>query len=186
MRSARLEKQVWRYASLALFCGVPLLFFILIATNLKDTADARALEDRQRAQLSQIVARLASHPRRVLTLAEKASLYLDAKTVSLARAELQARTGKIVTAAGGRLSEAQFTGTSDQEANGTLAIQLALSIENKGLRDLLYDLEAGLPLMTVASLNVRKQTAEGADGGADGGPLQVEVTVHGYFKQAGP
>ena len=71
------------------------------------------------------------------------------------KAELQERAGRFIEASGGHLEEAQFTGSPELEADGTVAIQLSLTIDNKGLRDLLYAIETATPLFTATDLSAK-------------------------------
>ena len=182
--------RVWRYGSVLLFCGLPLLLLGLAVFDLIDASEARDDAARQQATLSQIVAQLARHRPRTPTPAETASLYLASTSASLARAELQDRAIKLVARTGGTLAEAQIVSTPEQENDGAVAIQLTLTIGNEGLRDLLYGVEAGLPLLDVTDLSVdwddqsnEAVTTDERPGGAR--MLHVELTVRGHWKRAG-
>ena len=178
-----MKAQLWRYGSLALFCGVPLLLVALIVSNLIEASQARGIADRQEAVLTQLVAQASKRGSRSLTPAEAASLYLASTSDSLARAELQERATKLVLQSGGRLAEAQFTGTPEQEADGTIAIQLSLDIDNKGLLDLLYAIETSVPLMTVSDLSARTNNGQSEERPGDAGLLHVDVTVEGHRRK---
>lgn len=181
--------QLWRIGALALFCGLPILLVSLGAANLLEASAARRLAAREDATVSQIVKQVARRRTRSMTPADTASLYLASRSASLARAELQAKLEAAVTAAGGRLVEAQFTGSGDAEAAGTIAIQLTLDIGNKGLLDLLYALETTLPLLQPTAL-VARSDAAGSDADVGPGPsgqaglLHVELTIDGFWRKA--
>lgn len=183
MISARTKSLAWRLGSIAFFCGLPLLLLVLVGSNLMQAADANDLAARQKATLTQIVTKLATRRSRDLTSEDKASLYLASPTPSLARAEIQARASKLVDAAGGHFAEAQVTGTPEQEADGTVAIQLALDIDNKGLLDLLYALEAGLPLLDVTDLSARTTNGQTDEQPIEHALMHVEMTVQGHFRK---
>lgn len=180
--------RAWRYAAILLFCGAPLILLGVSLNNIMATSEANASAARGQAILSQIVTQVARHRARALTEGDKASLYLASVSATLARAELQETMGKLVAAAGGRLQEAQFVGTPEQEADGTVAIQLTLDIGNKGLFDLLYATETGVPLLDVTDLGVSRGEAD-RDAGAPPMPgasdlLHVELTVLGHWRKA--
>ena len=186
------KPQLWRYGSLALFCGVPLVLLGLAIANLVEAWSAGDESAREQTTLSQIVAQAAppprphAHPRR-----HGPSLYLASASASLARAEIQEKATALVTQAGGHLAETQIVGTPEDEAAGLVAIQLTLSVDNNGLLDLLYRIETGLPLFQVSGLNVSRSDGQGGDAGSDDRPasegaaslLHVELTVTGRWRK---
>ena len=180
------RNQIWRYGSILLFCGVPLLLLGLAASNVIDASEANSEAERQQATLSQIVKQAARHRTRTPTANDTASLYLASASSSLARAELQDRATKLILQAGGAIIETQIVGSPEQETAGTIAVQLTLTIDNKGLRELLYETETGLPLLDVSDLAIDRD-----DGHADGEtlsaadrPLHVQMTVQGHWRKA--
>lgn len=178
--------RAWRYASIVVVCGLPILLGAVVVDNLIDASEADTMAAREQTTLSQIVTQVARHRDHGLTERDKASLYLSSTTATLARAEVQERATTLVARAGGHLEEAQFVGTPEQEADGQVAIQLILQIDNKGLFDLLYDTETGLPLLDVTDLTVSRGEAD-AEGGAmpatGDGPMRVELTVRGHWRK---
>lgn len=184
MMSVRAKSQAWRFGSIAFFCGLPLLLLGLFISNVLDATQAREQMARQTAIYSTIVAQLEKHRARAMTPVDTASLYLASASGSLARAEIQERATKLVADAGGRLAEVQLTATPEQEAEGTVAIQLSLDIDNKGLLDLLYTVETGLPLLDVSDLSVHKNSGQSEDATSDGGSLRVEMNVRGHWRKS--
>lgn len=178
------KARLWRYGSLGLFLGVPLLLLALAMSNLIEASQARAMAARQQGVLAQLVAQANRRGARSLTPAETASLFLASTSNSLARAELQERATKLVGQAGGRLKEAQFTATPEQEADGTVAIQLSLDVDNKGLLDLLYAVETSVPLLTVSDLSARTNDGQNEDRPSGNGLLHVDMTVQGHWRKA--
>lgn len=187
MTAAGLRKpQLWRYGALLLFCGGPLLLLGLGVQNLASAWATRDLTARQQSTLSQIVTQVARHRARGLAPSDTRSMFLKSPSASLARSEIQALTTRLAGTDGGHLIEAQFTSTPEQEAGGTVAIQLSLTIDNKGLFDLLWDVESRMPLLDVTDLSVRREgdLNEGDGGGiAAGGPLRVDLTIQGHWKK---
>lgn len=176
-----------RIGAVALLCGLPLLLAGLAVDNLVEAATARGLAARQEATAALIVKEVAKRQSRRLQPRDAAALFLDAGGASLARAELQERAGKLVEAAGGRVEEAQFTSTAEQEAAGTVAMEISFTIGNTGLRDLLYAVETATPLLDVVELS-EKPLASQADAQAgvtpgDARRLQVELTLDGFFRR---
>lgn len=177
--------QLWRYGALAFFCGLPLLLVALTISNIMEASAAREVAERQQTTLSQIIAQIAKHRTHAMTPEDTASLYLQSASASLARAEIQDKASRLVDGAGGHLVEAQFTSTPEQEEDGTVAVQLTLDIENKGLFNLLYAVETALPLLDATDLNAHKANSqnEGSGGMVASGPLRIELTVQGHFRK---
>lgn len=184
MMSPRNKQRAWRIGSIVFFIGLPLLLVSLIFSSLSAISDIGDRALREKGSLAQIVARLARHSSKDMSDEDKASLYLTSASGSLARAEIQERTTALVDRAGGRILETQPTGTAEEEADGNVAIQVTLDIDNKGLFDLLYSIESGLPLMTLSSLNVRKMDASGEGKTNDDAQLHIEMTVQGHFRKS--
>ena len=176
--------QLWRFGAVALFCGLPLLLVALVVGNLAEASASREVAARSDATAAQIVKEVAKRQAHRLQPQDTTALYLSAASPSLARAELQERAGRFVEAAGGHLEEAQFTSTPEQEADGTVAIQLSLSIGNAGLRDLLYAVETATPLLDATDLSAKPIGAQNAmNAGQAGGLLHVDLTVQGHFRK---
>lgn len=175
--------QLWRFGAVALFCGLPVLLVALAVGNLFEASAARALAARQEATASQIVREVAQRQAHRAKPVDTASLYLATSSPTLARAELQDRAGHLVEAAGGHLEEAQFTSTPEQEADGTVAIQLSLTIGNEGLRDLLYAIETATPLLEATDLSAKPNNAQSSEGLGQANLLHVDLTVQGHFRK---
>ena len=175
--------QLWRFGAVTLFIGLPMLLVALTIGSLAEASAARTLAARQDATAAQIVKEVARRQARRLQPQDTASLFLAAASPSLARAELQERAGRFVEAAGGHLEEAQFTSTPEQEADGTVAIQLSLTIDNSGLRDLLYAMETATPLLEATDLNAKPSGARDAIGVGQASLLHVDLTVQGHFRK---
>ncbi len=175
--------QLWRFGAVALFFGLPLLLVALTVGNLAEASASREVATKQGTTAAQIVKEVAKRQSRRLQPQDTSTLYLAAASPSLARAELQERAGRSVEAAGGHLEEAQFTSTPEQEAEGTVAIQLSLSIDNAGLRDLLYAIETATPLLDATDLSAKPIDAQNSSGTAGKAGLHVDLTVQGHFRK---
>ena len=182
------KSQLWRYGAILLFCGAPLLLLGLAVSNVIDASEAHGEAERQQATLSQIVTRVARHGTRTLTPTDTATLYLASPSGSLARAEIQDRATKLALRAGGAVVETQIIGTPEQEADGTIAVRMTLTIDNGGLRDLLYETETGLPLLEVSDLAIEREEArDNGQSGIEGPgerPLHVQMTLQGHWRKA--
>ncbi len=184
MVSDKTKAQAWRIGALAFFCGAPLLLVGVAISNLSDASQADDIAARKAATTATIVAQLEKHRARHVKPVDVASLYLASASTSLARAEIQKLTGKLVADAGGRVAEVQPVETPEQEADGVVAVEVGLDIDNKGLRDLLYEIEGGLPLLTVSDVNVQQVSSQADDAAATAGQLRVQMTLQGRWRKA--
>ena len=185
MTAPGVKVQLWRFSALALFYGGPLLLLGLSIANLAQASSARDIAARQQATLSRIEAQVAKHRFHGLSPRDAALLYLASTSASLARSEIQDVATRLVDAAGGRLAEVQFTSTPEQEADGTVALQLSLEIENKGLFQLLWTTESQLPLLEVTDMSARSNNNQGDTGPSNAGLLHVDLTIQGHFVRKG-
>ena len=184
MVSSQTKTQAWRIGALALFLGLPLILAGLAIENLAEASQSDDLAQHKAATTAAIVAQVEKHRARHGKPVDTASLYLASASGSLARADLQALAIRLVSEAGGRIDETQLVETPEQDEDGTVAIQVSLDIDNKGLRDLLYAVESGLPLLSVSDLSVEQASAQGDDGAAVPGQLKVQMTMQGHWRKA--
>ena len=185
--------RLWRCGAVASFCGLPLLLAALAVGNLIEASTSRELAARQDATAALIVKEVAKRQTRNPQPQDAAAFFLPVASASLARAALQERAGHFVEVAGGRLEEAQFTSTAEQEAEGIVAIQLSFTIGNEGLRDLLYAIETATPLLEIVELSAKPadglpaasqgQVQQGQAQQGQAHRLHVELMVEGYFKK---
>ena len=175
--------QLWRFGAVALFFGLPLILAALAIGSVTEAVASREVAAKQDATAAQIVKEVAKRQAHRLQPQDMTALYLTKASPSLARAELQERAGRFVEAAGGHLEEAQFTSTPEQEADGTVEIQLSLTIDNAGLRDLLYAIETATPLLDATDLSAKPISAQNAMGAGQAALLHVDLTVEGHFRK---
>lgn len=175
--------QIWRLGAVALFCGLPMLLVASAIGNIAETSASREVAAKLNATAAQIVKEVAKRQLHRLQPQDMTALYLTQISPSLARAELQERVGHFVEAAGGHLEEAQFTSTPEQEADGTVAIQLSLTIDNGGLRDLLYAIETATPLLDATDLSAKPIGAQNAMIAGQASLLHVDLTIQGHFRK---
>lgn len=181
------EKGWFGPAAIALFAGLPLVVGILTVGNLvhwvetgtatRDTLDRLApLESRIRAQAGRAVPKPG----------DTASLFLDAGTGSLARAELQQRLVGLVERSGGRLIEVRGDEAPEATAQRSITLRLSLDITNEGLFDLLAAVETGVPLLTVETLNIRPVPSRTSGSDEPNPTLRVALAIRGYQREDKP
>ncbi|MCW6508823.1 type II secretion system protein GspM [Lichenifustis flavocetrariae] len=184
-RPSRSAGQGWRLAAIGLFLGLPLLLAVVAGLNLAAASDASESADRAEATARTIVRQVERARTGPENASDLSSIYLASPNVSLARAELQAMTAKLVETAGAHLIETQSVEATEQTAAGRISVQLTLDISNPGLLDLLYAIETSVPLLTVPDLNARAEADP--ESKADGsGLLRVTMTVQGAWKALAP
>lgn len=175
--------------SVAVFVGLPLLLAALTFDRLSAWWDATGTIEESRIRIGQIEARI----RRLAAEQAKAreaegaeairthSIYLDAAAPGLARAEMQRRLSALVDAAGGRLIEVR--GEDEADDGRSVLLRASLDIANDGLFDLLATLEAGMPLLTVESINIRTQAGRGAAVEDPQPTLRVALAIRGHRRE---
>lgn len=184
MVSPQTKMQVWRIGAIVLLLGIPLALAALAIGNLAEASQSNELAQRKSMTTAVIVAQIEKHRARHTKPVDTASLYLASASASLARADIQALATRLVDEAGGRVVETQLVETSEQDADGTVAIEVSLEIDNKGLRDLLYAVESGLPLLSVSDLSIQPAAAQGEESSVTPGQLKAQMTVQGHWRKA--
>lgn len=109
------------------------------------------------------------------------SPFLEGATVTVAAAALLQRVTAAVTKIGGRMLSSQVDLQGTQSATGFLSIIASCEIDQPGLQQLLYDVEAGMPFLFVEQLVVQAPVSSASSGD---GKLRVLLTVSGQWKGA--
>jgi general secretion pathway protein M len=106
---------------------------------------------------------------------------LEGPTVTVAGAVLMQRVAGAITRAGGNILSSQVDLQGNQAKDGFVAVSVNCEVEQPALQKLLYDLEAGMPLLFVDQL-----VAEAPEGvaGAAGGKIRVLISVSGQWQGA--
>ncbi len=150
----------------------------LAAFAFSTTLDLR----RDRAEVAALETRLADFAARrpaVNGIDALASPLLDGATLTLAGAALQQRVEQAVARNGGALSSSEVDLDRPEAKDGVLALTASLEIPQPSLQALLYDLEAGSPLVFVDSLSVQAPQALGEN---EGGRMRVTLVVSGRWE----
>ncbi len=179
--------------SVAVFVGLPLLLAALTLDRLAAWWEAGNAVEENRTRTTQIEARI----RRLAAEQAKAregegadggadaqqtrSIFLDAAAPGLARAEMQRRLSALVDSAGGRLIEVR--GEDEVDDGRSVLLRASLDIANDGLFDLLARIEAGMPLLTVESINIRTQAGRGAAAEDPQPTLRVALAIRGHRRE---
>jgi general secretion pathway protein M len=108
-----------------------------------------------------------------------ASPFLEGSTLTVAGAVLLQRVASAVNAAGGSIQSSQVDVTT-QGKDGLVSLQISSEMEQPALQKVLFDLEAGRPVLFVDQLDVQvPQTLTANDG--SGGRIRVTLGVSGQW-----
>jgi general secretion pathway protein M len=157
-----------------------LLLFVLGGT-LADIFGRRAEVAASAAMLEQFEGRRPSAARGHLSAVSgpSGSPFLQGATVTVAGAVLLQRVTGAVTRVGGNVLSSQVDLNGAQSKTGFLTIIASCEIDQPGLQQLLYDIEAGMPFLFIDQLAVQAPA-----GAAGEGKLRVLLTVSGQWQGA--
>jgi len=107
------------------------------------------------------------------------SPFLEGATVTVAGAGLAQRVVGAVTKVGGSVLSTQVELQGSESKAGFISVAASCEVDQPGLQQLIYDLEAGLPLLFVDQLVVQAPPAVASTGE---GRLRVLLTVSGQWQ----
>jgi general secretion pathway protein M len=106
---------------------------------------------------------------------------LEGPTVTVAAAVLMQRVAGAITRVGGNILSSQVDLQGNQAKDGFVSVSVNCEVEQPSLQKLLYDIEAGMPLLFVDQLVA--ETPEGV-AGTVGGKIRVLISVSGQWQGA--
>jgi general secretion pathway protein M len=168
-----------------LYIGLMVLFLFVMFSSLADILIRRADVAASGAMLEQFEGRRPAAVRGQGTsvAAPAGSPFLDGETVTVAGANLLQRVTSAVTKLGGKVLSSQVDLQGPQQSTqskaGFLSVIASCEIDQPGLQQLLYDVEAGMPFLFVDQL-VAEAPASLAESGD--GRLRVLLTVSGQWQ----
>jgi general secretion pathway protein M len=109
------------------------------------------------------------------------SSFLEGDTVTVAGAALLQRVVGAVTRHGGSVLSSQLDLQGTQSKDGFLSVIASCDLEQGALREVVYDLEAGMPFLFVDQLVVQAPTVST---GPSGDKLRVLISVSGQWQGA--
>jgi len=109
------------------------------------------------------------------------SPFLEGATVTVAGAVLLQRVTAAVTKFGGNVLSSQVDLQGTQAKAGFLSVIASCEIDQPGLQQLLYDVEAGMPFLFIDQLVVQAPSSFGT---STEGKLRVLLTVSGQWKDS--
>jgi general secretion pathway protein M len=170
------------FAAGSYLCVVILLLFV-IGNSFTDLLSQRAGVLNLRAMLEQFEGRkpAAGRGQGAGVAAPAGSPFLEGATVTVAGAALLQHVTAAVTKLGGNVLSSQIDLQGTQAKTGFLTIIASCDIDQPGLQQLLYDLEAGQPFLFVDQLSVQAPATLPSSGE---GRLRVLISVSGQWQGA--
>jgi general secretion pathway protein M len=170
-----------RLPAVTLYLGVMTLLLFVIGGSLTDIRDKHADVAASSAMLEQLEGRppVAGRGQAAGVTAPSGSPFLEGATVTVAGAALLQRVSAAVTKLGGNVLSSQVELQGSQSKTGFLTIIASCDIDQPGLQQLLYDLEASMPFLFVDQLVVQAPASFMTSGE---GKLRILLTVSGQWK----
>jgi general secretion pathway protein M len=164
----------------ACFAAVMALLVFTLMSSLADVLSQRAEVTASAAMLEQFDGRHAATARSKTGVGAPAgSPFLEGATVTVAGAALLQRVTTAVTKLGGSVLSSQVDLQGSEAKAGFLSVIASCEIDQPGLQQLLYDVEAGMPFLFIDQLVVQSSSGFGT---STDGKLRVLLTVSGQWK----
>jgi general secretion pathway protein M len=169
--------------AVTLYVGVMILLLFLVASSLSDIFSKRADVAASATMLEQFEGRRPAAVRAQAPdgAGPAGSPFLEGATVTVAGAALLQRVTAAVTKLGGNVLSSQVDLQGTQSKAGFLTIIASCDIDQPGLQQLLYDVEAGMPFLFVDQLVVQAPASFAASGD---GKLRILLAVSGQWRGA--
>lgn len=106
------------------------------------------------------------------------SPFLEGQSIAVAGASLEQRVTSAITKIGGNVLSTQIDLTSSQAKNGFISLIVSCEVKQPALQQVLYNLEAGMPLLFIDQMEVQAPQATGEENG----PMRVLMTVSGQWQ----
>ena len=167
-------------AAVACFAAVMMLLLFAIISSLADVLSQRAEVTASATMLEQFEGRHMATARSESGVgAPTGAPFLEGATITVAGAALLQRVTAAVTKLGGSVLSSQVDLQGTEAKAGFLSVIASCEIDQPGLQQLLYDVEAGMPFLFIDQLVVQ---APSGFGGSTEGKMRVLLTVSGQWK----
>src|SRR5947209_11634384 len=164
----------------AAYGGLIFALVFVVITSIADIFGQRAEVVASAAMLEQLEGRRPTPTRGqpAEVSMPSGSAFLEGATVTIAGAALIQRVAGAVTKFGGSVLSTQLDLKGTQSKAGFLSILASCEIEQVGLQQLLYDLEAGMPFLFIDQLVVQAPSTSGSGSGK----LRILLAVSGQWQ----
>jgi general secretion pathway protein M len=165
------------------YAGIVFALLFLVITSIADILGRREEVASSTAMLEQLEGRrpAAARGQPVDPSMPSGSAFLEGATVTIAGAALIQRVAGSVTKFGGNVLSSQVELKGTQSKAGYLSILASCEIDQVGLQQLLYDLEAGMPFLFIDQLVVQAPSTLSSSGS---GKLRILLAVSGQWQGA--
>jgi general secretion pathway protein M len=169
------------YAAIGVYLVLVAAFIIAIWFSLADLLEQRAVLSSSLDILSQLEARRqpGGAGNSLATSLPTGSPFLGGGTITVAGATLLQRVAGAISRYGGTVQSSQVDLQGQQAKDGFVTLLISCEMEQPGLQQLLYDLEAGMPFLFIDQLAV--QGPQGP-GGESGSRLRLLISVSGQWQ----
>jgi general secretion pathway protein M len=169
--------------AVAAYAGLVFALLFTVITSIADIFSQRAGVAASASMLEQLEGRRPAAARGQPDDASTppGSAFLEGATVTIAGAALIQRVAGAVTKFGGNVLSTQVELKGTQSKAGFLSILASCEIDQVGLQQLLYDLEAGMPFLFIDQLVVQ---APSTQSGSGSGKLRILLAVSGQWQGA--
>jgi general secretion pathway protein M len=176
------------FGALIAYVVVSIAFITVTAMQLADIAERWNAVAAATDILSRLEGRGPSRPRSADPTdisVVSGSPFVEGATVTVAGAALLQRLAGAVTRVRASILSTQVDLQGPLSKQGFVAATVSCELEQPALQQLLYDLEAGMPFLSVDQLAVQAPTvAAGASNGTGPGKLRVLISVSGQWQGA--
>ena len=176
------------FGALITYVVVSIAFITVTAMQLADIAERWNAVAAATDILSRLEGRSPSRPRSADPTdisVVSGSPFVEGATVTVAGAALLQRLAGAVTRVRASILSTQVDLQGPLSKQGFVAATVSCELEQPALQQLLYDLEAGMPFLSVDQLAVQAPTvAAGASNGTGPGKLRVLISVSGQWQGA--
>lgn len=163
------------------YAAIIVLLVFVTGSSLADLLNRRSDVAASAAMLEQLESRKHATVHGQTVAGPAGSPFLEGATVTLAGAALLRRVTAAVAKFGGNVLSSQVDLEGAKSKAGFLSMIASCEIDQPGLQQLLYDIEAGMPFLFIDQLAVQANTSNGASGQ---GKLQILLTVSGQWQAA--
>ena len=166
-----------RYPRLSalIYVGVVVICCLATVLMLGDVVDRYRARDASLDMLSRLEGRQS---RRDQDLRPPGSPFLEGQTVTVASAALLQRITSSITKAGGTVISSEMVQQGVQSRDGYVTAIANCELAQEALQRVLYDIEAGLPLLFIDQLVVQTSSAP-----QESGRLRVQIGVAGLWSR---
>lgn len=167
----------------ATYAGLVFALLLTVIMSIAEIFGQRAELASSAAMLEQLEGRrpAAAGGQRVDGAMPAGSAFLEGATVTIAGAALIQRVAGAVTKFGGNVLSSQVDLKGTQSKAGFLSVLASCEIDQVGLQQLLYDLEAGMPFLFIDQLVVQAPSTLSSTGN---GKLRIVLAVSGQWRGA--